>query len=322
MELTNNTLYPAEVFRTGIDESRIAASVVAKATFRIVDGELVPDQEDPWQVCAGPYETEYGPMDGDEVFYKGGVDIFLFGCACALDGMRVSTQEVSIQVGAFSRRILVFGDRIWEKKRRKLVISEPEPFESIPLTYSNAFGGKGLWDGLEMPSPHNPDGKGLYLSEADAEGNPLPNMEDPENQVEKWDDQPDPVGVTPYPMHWGLRLANGSTMDPEAEVFEIHPTLFNSAHPNMIAQEVLPGDDVVIEGVKASGPLEFRIPDLRFRATLCLGDQSWENYLSIDGIGIESERDRVFIAYRYPFRYKVIPLQVRKLFLDLVESAI
>lgn len=319
MDLTNNTPYPAEVFRTVIDEDRIAASILARITFRIVNGELIPDQEDPWPVSAQPYETEYGLMDSDELFCKGGADILLFGYARAQEGKKITMQEVSIQVGSFFHRIIVFGNRIWEKRGHKLVISKPEPFECIPLTYNNAFGGKAPWDGLEVPFPNNPNGKGFFLSEADAEGNFLPNIEDFEHRIEKWNDQPDPAGVMPYPMHWGLRLKNGLTIDIEKGIFDLRPTLFNAAHPKMIAERVLPRDSVIITGVKASGPITFSIPDLRFRATLCFGEKRWEKYLNIDTIGIETEKERVFIAYRYPFRYKIIPLQTRALFLDEVK---
>ena len=33
--------------------------------------------------------------------------------------------------------------------------------------------------------------------------------------------------------------------------------------------------------------------------------------LAVDQIGIEPDENRVFLAWRYPFRYKLIPLQKR-----------
>ena len=81
MELVNSTPYPAQIFRTVIDQERIAASVFARLTFDIAAGSLSLSHEQSWPVSAPPWDSPYGPMDSDEVFWKGGVDVFLFGHA-------------------------------------------------------------------------------------------------------------------------------------------------------------------------------------------------------------------------------------------------
>ncbi len=40
-----------------------------------------------------------------------------------------------------NKRLRVFGDRYWEKGRFGLRMTEPEPFENMPIIYERAFGG-------------------------------------------------------------------------------------------------------------------------------------------------------------------------------------
>src|SRR5215470_12420689 len=83
---------------------------------------------------------------------------------------------VKVESGRISHHVAVFGDRVWRKSPKGLIPSEPEPFVEMPLANDRAFGGKVLLEGLEIPHPHNPAGRGFYLSEGEAEGKPLPNL--------------------------------------------------------------------------------------------------------------------------------------------------
>ena len=79
----------------------------------------------------------------------------------------------------------------------------------------------------------------------------------------------------------------------------------------MIADRVEPGDAVTLEGVAPDGPLRFVIPPAPLELDLCVGGARLVRPLTIDQIGIEPEERRVFIAYRHPFRYTLIPRQAR-----------
>ncbi|HET6147893.1 MAG TPA: DUF2169 domain-containing protein [Polyangia bacterium] len=311
MELDNQTRFPAGIFRSVIDENRFAAAVVARVTF-----DLTPsDQprvaaEQPWIVSAAPWTNEHGQMDGDEVFYRGGVDIFLFGKARAV-GRMVSQLDVIIEVGSFRRQVVVIGDRAWVRSVRKLVATSPAPFAAIPLTLAHAFGGQDQWDGLDVPYPDNPAGRGFALDEKSAEGRLLPNIEDPGRRIVNWDDRPDPVGLGVCPSTSGLRLRNGIVLDDQHQIQDLKPTLYNAAFPEMIAERVGAGDPVRVTGVSRSGLLAFRVPDLRLMVQLGFGAEIIERPLAIDQLGIEAEHDRFFITYRYPFRYVMHPLQKR-----------
>ncbi len=311
MELENLINVPAALFRSVIDENRFAAAVVARVTFDLAATDAGPAAQQPWIVSAAPWKNEHGQMDGDEVFYRGGVDIFLFGKAWA-PHRGATESSVVVELGEFRRTTLVFGDRAWVRSARGLVPTGPVPFSSIPLTLAHAFGGKDQWDGLDIPYPDNPEGRGYATEEKNAEGKRLPNLEHPARRIARWDDRPDPVGFGMCPMTCGLRLRNGIVVGEDKQIRDLKPTLFNSAFPDMIVPRVAAGDQVRVSGVLQTGqPLLFRIPAFDLRVQLRFGSEIIERPMAIDQVGIESEYGRFFITYRYPFRYVMYPLQKR-----------
>jgi len=321
MELENRTRFPAGIFRSVIDDERFAAAVVARVTFDLTpDGPRVAAVQ-PWIVSAAPWTSEHGQMDGDEVFYRGGVDIFLFGRARAV-GRMVSELDVIVEVGSFRRHVIVLGDRAWVRRVRKLAPTVPAPFASIPLSMAHAFGGKDRWDDLDVPYPDNPDGRGFALDEKSAEGRLLPNIEDPRRRIVNWDDRPEPVGLGLCPQTSGQRLRNGVVLDDQQQIADFKPTLFNAAFPDMIAERVSPRDAVRVTGVSRAGVLAFEVPDLPLSVRLTFGDEIIQRPLSIDQLGIEAERDRCFVTYRYPFRYVTHRLQKRSCELLLEPPAV
>ena len=313
MQLQNRTRFPANIFRSVIhlEERRFAAALVARVTFDLTPGGPKVSEEQPWIISPGPWKTEHGPMDGDEVFRRGGVDVFVFGSAQAPGGQPVTELEVAIEVGpSFRRAAIVTGDRTWVKRGGGLSPSSPKTFTSIPLTLANAYGGRDRWDGLDVTFPDNPEGKGYAVDEKGAEGRALPNIEDPKQRVRHWEDRPEPVGFGVCPMTCGLRMRNGLVIE-ENDIKELKPVLFNSAFPSMIASKVAPGDVVRAIGVSAAGPLELRVPSLELTARLRFGAEVIERPLQIDQLGLEPDRNRIFVTYRYPFRYVMYPLQKR-----------
>jgi hypothetical protein len=250
-------------------------------------------------------------MDGDEIFYKGGADIFLFGHARAPAGREATRVDVGVTIGGFRRSIAVFGDRVWEGEAKGLRIGAPAPFREIPLAPSRAYGGKDLWDGLEVPFPDNPEGRGFYLEAERAVGRPLPNVERPDRLIREWSDRPDPVGTVPCPLHNGLRVRAGLAMDRDGVPGGLRPTLFNNAYPDMIADRIEPGMRVTVTGMTEDRALEFEVPRLSLVATLRFGDATDRQSLHIDQLGIEVDRNRLFLAYRYPFRYRFRPMEIR-----------
>jgi len=313
LELVNPTGLPALLFRTAIDETRMAAAVVARVTYDLrPGGYLTRAEAQPWRVSDAPWDGPAGPMPSDEVFLRGGVDLFVFGEAWTPGGRPAPTSQVSVRVaGRVRTTIAVFGDRVWEGRAGASKMSSPLPFASMPLTLARAFGGRAAWDGLQLAFPSNPDGKGFCLSGDQAPGTPLPNLEAPTRLVRRWSDTPEPVGTGICPRWFGPRVWAGTTFDAHGRLTALRGAFFNDAFPGLVATAVEPGDAIELDGVSPDGPLRFVAPSPPLLAELAIGAARVEAPLRIDQIGVEPSRRRLFITYRHPFRYAVSARQRR-----------
>jgi hypothetical protein len=312
MKLGNQTPLPAELLRTAIDDQRMAAAVVAKATFDMSNGEPRLADEQPWKVAREPIETEYGVVDPEQPCRRDGVDLFLFGNAYAARGRKTIAQEVRLEVGTFSRRVVVVGDRVWRKSLGELIPSDAKPFEVMPLTLAGAFGGGTFWDGLELKHPENPAGKGFYATFEEAVGKPLPNIEEADMLVRKWDDRPTPAGLTFCPMTSALRLSAAFELDGNGAPVGLSRRLFNAAFPRMIVPAVSPGAPVRLQGVSPKGPIVWSVPQVRPTVRLRFDEERIEQPLQIDQVGFEPDKQRMFVSYRFVFRYIIYPGQLRE----------
>jgi len=219
--------------------------------------------------------------------------------------------EVGLDVGRFSRRVIVTGDRVWRRAGSKLAPSAPVPFTTMPLALKRAFGGEIAWDGLAVKHPDNPDGIGFYSTEEDAVGKPLPNVEEADMPVQAWSDRPLSAGLTFCSIQSHARLSNAIPIDAEGRVQAITPLFFNAAFPRMIAPSVLAGDAVRLWGVAADGAMTFAIPSAPARVRLRFDDLVKEHALKIEQVGFEVEKSRLFVSYRFGFRYAVVTGQLR-----------
>jgi hypothetical protein len=313
MQLQNHTPFSAALFGGVIDEHRLFHSLAVRVTYELAAGRLVVAGKPGWPISPGPWKCQYGTMLPDELFYRGGVDLFVFGSARPPGGRPEPRVDVIAAVGSrWQCSVAVFGDRVWQERKGKLVPSEPRPFSDMPLTLENAFGGKDEWDELPIPCPDNPDGKGFYLSAENAAGRPLPNVESPDNLIAKWDDRPDPVGVGRCPAGFGPRLRESVDFDAKTGALtKFEPTVFNAAFPRMVVPQAAEGEEVRVRGVSTAGDVAFTLPPSQLRVRLGFGEKSGEYVPPIDQIAVEADQARVTITYRYPFRYVMRPLERR-----------
>jgi hypothetical protein len=203
-------------------------------------------------------------------------------------------QPVMLRVGHDERRLVVFGERRWERRGRQLLASEPAPFEALPLEWQGAFGGTyQLAPGYDLQThmphpggtiPHllNPVGLGYQPSAEAAEGQLLPFIEDPQNLVRRWDDSPTPVGFTPCPELVALRAAvwaerlKGSRMGEQGLAEQIresiHATLWLQHHasPPLIFDELSAGDSIELSGM--GDPFRLVVPPCPSLVSLQAGD--------------------------------------------------
>src|SRR5690606_18923820 len=172
-----------------------------------------------------------------------------FGHARERHERPVPTMEGGFAVASFVCGLAVYGPRFWREGVFRLEPSEPVPFLECPLTLEHAYGGKQLWDGIEVPYTANPQGKGYYLDEGAARYQPLPNLEDPRAPIRKWNDQPVPVGVGLCPRSFGPRVQRSVEIDAAGAIRRIAPSFFNDAFPDCVAPRVEPGTPAEVWGV-------------------------------------------------------------------------
>ena len=303
MELRNDLPFPAHLLRFALPgEDFVRATVVVKQTFDIQpDGSLRPSVEQ-LPVQAAPMDTPFGRIGGDYFVTKDGVDVCVLATMRLAEPARVAI--ATLRVGTFLRQLRVSGDRRWIRAGKVLVVSEPEPFREMPLSYARAYGGTDVFRGQSVVWPDNPQGCGYYVSEEHADGRPLPNIEpvgDP--PITRWDDRPRAAGWGPYPFTWGLQQPSCMEIE-DGKLKRLLPRMFNSAHPDLIVHD-WNGAVLRIDGISPT-PFVVAIPSNEIRAVVEVGGRSAEALSRLDGVYVWVDARKIVVTrrarFRYPFR--------------------
>ena len=278
-EVVNNTQLVYEVLFSNDEAFRPIFTLVLKATFDISsDGKLFFSKKQSPILLEGKHtgdpENSSYVYEPECAFTKLNTDVVVLGDAISNRGP-VNHLLVDVQVGHLNKKLAVIGNRFWQKAAAGYSMSQIEPFETMPMTYENAFGG---WDkrhendqkhGFE---PRNTVGKGFYLTNAKPEElMPLPNIEYADNLIQTISDRPSPAGLGFVLPHWEPRKQYAGTYD-QAWEQERSPLLpldfnryyFNAASEGMVAQGYLAGNEPVsITNMTEHGHLSFYLPGVR-----------------------------------------------------------
>lgn len=128
--------------------------------------------------------------ESDFAYAKTATDCFLVGHCRGAQPARA--RRVDFKIGDHLKSVAVFGNRHWTGRNS---ISEPEPFEAIPLRYEYALGGEGY--------AQNPVGKGAANQQA--QGYPLPNIEYPDQLMQSPQARPPVAGLGAINRGWVAR---------------------------------------------------------------------------------------------------------------------
>lgn len=317
MDFINETDCPAELFRSAFEEDVLHNSLLARIRYELKDNtQLVPVSEANKLKTLRQeiIEDEYGNLEPDIFFSRTGTDLMIFGDAVSDKG-KVKNLTVTVNAGGYQLSMLVIGNRIWEKRNMKsedLLASEPEPFEKMPMTYKNAFGGKTQTEYGDLPYADNPIGKGYYLAQEEALDKLLPNIEDPKALIKKWDDKPEPIGIAPYPSNWGLRLKK--IVSVKGDEIELVPEngIFDKAIPALSGKRLEAGQTISITGMSKSGKVQFKLPVCNVEAVVSLGNKVHIRELVLEEVLIDLRQSTVDLSYRKNFNYDFVPHQIRK----------
>ncbi|APR75974.1 Hypothetical protein A7982_01321 [Minicystis rosea] len=115
--------------------------------------------------------------------WKPRADVLLRGTCHTPGKKRMTECPVRFAVGSWSKILRVVGHRVWMDGLLGPAMSDPVPFDRMPIDDRHAFGGPG--------HPQNPVGRGLETRE-------LPNVEHADDVLRSRSDRPSPAGFGPW----------------------------------------------------------------------------------------------------------------------------
>lgn len=317
MDFDNTTPLLARMFRGEPQPRLMLATVVVKVVYEVgPDGTLSRQAAEEAVIREQDEDSPLGLLPGDQVPYRSGVNVYVHGQAYAPGGS-ARAMEVALALDGLEHRVLVVGDRYWTRDGH---IGVPAPFSTMPLVYARAYGGLAESRGSQVAFPGNPHGRGFVYEAEHLEGTALPNLEDPEHRIERWQDRPRPRCWAPLPPQTGLHLERAvEILDPEQGQYRLTPRAFDCAHPDLVRPELSPGSRGVLTGVTPAGPFVFEVPPSPVQLEVELGPKRFELNPALDTLGVLVEARRIEATFRASFRYHLVPKQLRRTCLRLAS---
>jgi hypothetical protein len=332
LEIRNKTPFSTLLVPSLDKQGYNYAVIIIKGTFTIhqrgaalvvADEQLPPQQSDVFYGEPGKSSVRY---ESDIAPVKHAVDIILNGHAYAPAGQPATSVDASLQIGSYKKPIKVIGDRVWQKHNFQWQQSSPQKFERMPLVYENAWGGVAQ---IEQDNAniafcvYNPIGKGFVGTKGQGlrEGLALPNIENPAQCIQYWDDCPLPVGFGFVGRNWQPRLQYAGTYDQQWKQnrmpllpLDFDERYYNGTHPDTVPLKTLAaGEEVIANNLSASGYLKFTLPRYRFIATAKIKGETTAYTPVMDTLIIEPDELRVLITWRV-----AIPCTNQFLYIDNV----
>jgi len=329
MFLQDKTRYRPTLARSAVSDGVSIAAVVVASHYRIENDRLVPLEEPPAPLPTSPPDVSKLPL------WKG---VSVTAAGAALCPLRAPFAcPVSLRVGAEERRLTVFGERRWRKSPSgDLVATAPERFEAIALSFQRALGGAydlppGLFPGTDLPFPglrvmypQNPTGVGFYENAASATDQLLPNIEQADRLLQRWDDRPEPGGFTPCPDLVALRFPTDPKAQEEIEKaqearergvkmtgritgsiegdLDLALRMFHYAPGRLIFPRVPMGTAISLEGLGARA-LHFTVPQSPVRAGTRRDGKNEEIRPALRSVHVDADGEIVSFVHDHAFHY-------------------
>jgi len=329
LQLKNNTPFSAAFALFPNEHGIDTLYTMVKATFKIgqqwtlAEQQLEPQKKDVY--WGEPTESSLR-LASDFHTGKASTDIIMTGMACAHQQQPVRQMDVQLSVGSVNKRIRVFGDRQWDQGR----VSTPEPFNTMPLVYERAFGGKDQRDEKVFATEErNPVGLGFAGKKTEFEMNGvlLPNLECPNQLIQYYDDTPIPACFGPTAGHWQPRVASAGTYDelwqnnrapylPE----DYHPRFMNAAHADLMYPHFLQGGEPVnIIGMHPLGELNFNLPIVKLRNKIQLEASEISFDFILETLLLDPNQLQLSMVWRSAFECDKKALKVKQITVSMMR---
>jgi hypothetical protein len=318
MELINATKMQAG-FTTGMKPNgRESIVVVVKGTFAFPDRadqtpSLAPVQmplieADTFSGQPGYSATVY---ESDYAQSKPRCDVLLNGSAYAPGGKPTERVTVSLRVGAMTKALDVIGNRAWKKSIVGVYTTSPEPFQTMPFSYNQAFGG--MDNSHEDAKQHsafreNPVGVGFHVNLAAAaiDGKPLPNTQELGKTVDDPRSSYRPMAFGPVGRSSLPRATYAGTYDDAwfANRFPFLPDdfderYFQAAPSDQQINYPVGGEEVELRNLTPDGFLKFRLPPLDLPVEFFLQTfESVKSAATVDTVYLEPDLNRFVVTWR------------------------
>jgi uncharacterized protein YjbI with pentapeptide repeats len=214
------------------------------------------------------------------------------GYAFSPAGQTRSKCKVRVRFGVIEKTLQIFGNRFWPPGMGDP--STAEPFERMPITWENAFGGPGF--------AHNPVGKGFAPVETkNGPLYPLPNVELPPKLIRSKKDRPEPGGFGMLDAMWPQRSQKAGTYDDEwlktrfpGFAADMDWSIFNTAPSDQQQADPFHGDEpFTIEGMHPTKPrLKGRLSGIAARCLI--------NQRGTDGDALRDVALRLTTVWLFP----------------------
>lgn len=237
---------------------------------------------------------------------KPATDLLVLGHAHAPRDRPVTEIDVAVEVGSWSRRLRVFGNRIWRARLGHATPSAPEPFTRIALTWENAYGGI---DFDADPSGQvrercNPVGVGFARDARHLDGRRVPNVEDPDALLSSGNRRPRPAGLGPIARDWSPRIELGGTYDRqwEEEQRPLPPADFDDRFYQCAPEQqqltgLRGGEPVRLVNLTPDGVRTFALPRIALGFRTHIGRRTVHHPAHLDAVIIEPEPSLVTLVY-------------------------
>ncbi len=329
LQLNNNTPFATKMALFPDEQGVDTLYLLVRASFNIgKDWTLCNEQAPP--VEADIYRGE--PNDSSIKYAsdmhtgKAASDIIVLGKACAHDRQEVQQLDASVTVGKVSKTVRVFGNRQWINGH----ISKPEAFTTMPIIYEKAFGGV---DKSQAEAPvsfdKNPIGQGFnkHQSADSMNGTILPNLEDPQNLIKEFKDNPHPACFASASPAWKPRMQYAGTYDEDWQNTRAPflPTDFNkhfcnTAHEDLIYPGFLQGgESVEVTNMHPAGTIRCQLPKINLSSNIQVKDQQFQPKFNLETLLIEPNLLQLSMTWRAAFQCDKKALKIDNIDINLLR---
>lgn len=307
--IANRTPFATERSWTRDKDGNHLWLVTIKASFDLDDaGRLRASDEQPPPLLEPVYRGEPGRSsllyEADVVAAKPETDVLIEAVAHAPGGRSVACVEVAVRIDDLDKRLLVHGERVYQRDVAGVVPSTPRPFLSQPIVYESAWGGADCSDldpRQNRIDLRNPVGRGIARRTGQL-------IDRPAHCIQFLNGRPEargPAGFGPIASHWSPRLELCGTFD-DAWARIRRPLLPGDYDERFVqcapadqrpAHRLVGGERLGLYGLTPRGALEFALPRLNFELTTHFGSIRRFHDASLGTVIVEPELKKLRVVF-------------------------